>query len=66
MNCFFCGGNFAIEKVRLKGKKDGKRRQKTVCICLNCSAMADDRQLEEIIDWDEGTLRFEEIGGKQS
>ena len=65
MNCFFCGGNFMLTKVRMKGKEGGKPRQKTANICLNCSAMADDRQLEEILGWDEGTLRFVETGGKQ-
>ena len=54
-----------LTKVRMKGKEGGKPRQKTANICLNCSAMADDRQLEEILGWDEGTLRFVETGGKQ-
>ena len=57
--CYFCGNEFFTDKVKFIGKQDGKRKQKTVHICLTCSAMSDDRWIEEQLDWDEGSLKTE-------
>ena len=61
MRCYFCGSNYVDEKVKLIGKQDGKRKQKTTYVCWTCSAMADDRWFEEQLDWDEGSLKIEGV-----
>ena len=63
MRCYFCGSRilYGENKVKFIGKQDGKRRQKTAYICITCSAMADDRWLEEILDWDEDSLKVEGV-----
>jgi hypothetical protein len=61
VHCYFCGREllYGEDKVKLVGKENGKRRQKTVRICITCSAMADDRWLEEQLYWDENSLKVE-------
>lgn len=62
MRCYFCGSNYGWEeKVRFKGKQNGKRRQKTTYICPTCSACGDDRWIEEQLDWDENSLKEERV-----
>ena len=59
-NCWCCNttnNRVPIEKHTYYGKKNGKRVQKTIPICLCCSAMtSSDDILEQIRDtygWDE-------------
>lgn len=60
MRCYFCGSNYGSErKVKFIGKQDGKHRQKTTYICCTCSAMSDDRWIEEELGWDENSLKIE-------
>jgi DNA-directed RNA polymerase subunit RPC12/RpoP len=62
MRCYFCGKLiYGEEKIRLVGKQDGKRRQKTTYVCITCSAMADYRWFEEQLDWDEGSLKVKGV-----
>lgn len=69
--CYFCGSRYFNEKIKFKGKENGKKRQKTTYICITCSAMSDERMIEEELGWDEGSLEYEVdwskyngIGGK--
>ena len=61
MNCYFCGREllYGEKKVKFVGKKNGKRKQKTAHICITCSAMADDRWIEEQLDLDKDSLKVE-------
>ena len=62
MRCYFCGSNYGCEeKVKFKGKQNGKRVQKTVYICPTCSACGDDRWIEEQLDWDDYSLKIEGV-----
>lgn len=57
--CYFCGSKYFTEKIKFKGKENGKKRQKTTYICNTCSSMSDDRMIEEELEWDEGSLEYE-------
>lgn len=57
MKCYFCG-SYAYSKITVIGKENKKRRQKTFSICNCCSAMMDDRMLEEKLCWDESSLKI--------
>lgn len=57
MKCFFCG-SYAYSKITVIGKENGKRRQKTLAICNYCSAMTDDRWMEEKLCWDDYSLKI--------
>ena len=57
MKCYFCN-NYAYSKIKATGKENGKRRQKILAICNICSAMSDDRMLEEKLCWDEGSFKI--------
>ena len=61
--CYFCGSKllYGEDKVKFTGTENGKRRQKTTYICYTCSAMSDDRLIEDQLDWDEGSLRVERV-----
>ena len=50
--CFFCETS-RIETTRYKivGSDLGKRKQKTVNICLTCDAMMDNEQIRDFLDW---------------
>ena len=51
--CYFCGAtDIEIHKIRYEGKQDGKRRQKTVDVCVCCDAMSDDKWCIEKFGWD--------------
>lgn len=59
-NCWYCNttnNRVPIGKYTYHGKKNGKRVQKTIPICLCCSAMtSSDNILEQVRDtygWDE-------------
>lgn len=51
MKCYLCN-SLAYSKITAVGKENGKRKQKTFAICNCCSAMSDDRMLEEKLCWD--------------
>lgn len=57
--CYFCERKllYGEEKVKFIGKENGKRRQKTIYICITCSAMADNRMLEDKLGWDLDSLK---------
>ena len=57
MKCYFCG-NYAYSKITVTGNENRKRKQKTCAICNWCSAMSDDRWLEEKLCWDEDSLKI--------
>ena len=57
MKCYFCGSN-AYSKITIVGKENGKRKQKTCDICNCCSAMSDDRMLEEKLCLDYCSLKI--------
>ena len=61
MRCYFCGSNYGFEeKIKFKGKIDGKRVLKTAYICSMCS-MADNGQLEKELCWDDDSLSYERV-----
>ena len=57
--CYFCG-SYAYSKIKVVGKENGKRRQKTCDICNCCSAMGDNRWMEEKLCWDYDSLKIKE------
>ena len=57
MKCYFCK-SYAYSKITAVGKENGKRKQKTFAICPCCSAMSDDRILEEKLCWDEDSFKI--------
>ena len=63
MRCYFCGSEYVDDynKVKFIGTENGKHRQKTTYICNTCSAMSDDRWIEERLDWDEGSLKVKGV-----
>ena len=63
MRCYFCGSKYVDNhnKVKFTGTENGKRRQKTTYICSTCSAMTDDRWIEEQLDWDDGSLKVKGV-----
>ena len=58
MECYFCNENYAYQKITVIGKENGKRKQKTLALCPRCSAMSDDRMLEEKLCWDKNSLKI--------
>ena len=59
--CYFCGSDYGCnEKIRFKGKRNGKRVQVTTYICPMCS-MAENKQLEKELDWDDDSLSYEGV-----
>ena len=59
MKCYFCG-SYAYSRITAIGKENKKRKQKTFAICPCCSAMSDDRMLEEKLCWDYDSLKIKE------